>query len=96
MIPIDQCLHGHLYALDSRNLSCGVYCSDTNGFIGIREKYGELYLFEEFHWDTGPPHGTAKPLTLICECPIKLNEIFVHLTPGLFEWLSVRGETHGD
>jgi len=29
--------------------------------IGIREKFGNEFLFEEFHWDTGPPFGTVNP-----------------------------------
>jgi hypothetical protein len=25
------------------------------------EKFGEVYLFDEYHWDTGEPFGTAVP-----------------------------------
>lgn len=61
MIPLDQCKHGFLYKINSRNLTFGVYNQKDKGFIGIREKFGDHYLFTEYHWDTGAPYGTVKP-----------------------------------
>jgi len=67
-IPIEDCIDGHVYKLLSRNLALGVYRSNkgTNrhgpGFIGIRLRFKNRYLFEEYHWDLGPPYGTANPL----------------------------------
>ena len=61
MISIDQCENRRLYKLDSRNLSYGVYRASSRGFIGIRTKFGDRFLFEEYHWDTGEPHGTVRP-----------------------------------
>ena len=61
-IPLEQCVHGKLYRISSRNLSLGVFNSKDNGFIGIREKFGNQYLFTEFHWDTGAPYGTVNPV----------------------------------
>ena len=60
-IPLDQCVKGHVYRMHSRNLDPGVFDGDR-GFVGVREKFNSRYLFTEFHWDTGPPHGTVKPL----------------------------------
>jgi len=60
-IPLDQCKHGYLYKIHSRNLGLGVFNSKDNGFIGIRTKFSSRYLFTEFHWDTGIPYGTVKP-----------------------------------
>ena len=57
-IPLDKCIDRHIYRIRSRNLDFGVYREATNGFIGIREKFGDLYLFEEYHWD----FGTVRPL----------------------------------
>ena len=34
-------------------------------------KFERRYLFTEFHWDTGPPYGTANPLECIKNCPIE-------------------------
>lgn len=61
-IPLDRCKHGFLYRLDSRNLRYGVFNEKTKGFSGIRRKFDMVFLFEEYHWDTGEPYGTAKPL----------------------------------
>lgn len=62
MIPLTQCRHRYLYRIGSRNLSLGVFDRGQNGFVGIREKFDDLYLFVEYHWDCGPPYGTVNPL----------------------------------
>lgn len=59
-----DCQTGGFYRLDSRNLVSGIW--NGHSFEGIREKFGTRYISEEDHWDDGPPHGTAKPLKLIC------------------------------
>lgn len=60
-IPLTECKPRRLYRLRSRNLSVGVF-DGKDGFIGIRVKFGNRFLDTEYHWDKGPPHGTAKPL----------------------------------
>jgi hypothetical protein len=60
-IKLKDCKDRTLYKIRARNSSYGVFNKDTNGFTGIREKFKIEYLFEEFHWDTGAPFGTAKP-----------------------------------
>jgi len=60
-IPLLMCDDRALYRIYSRNLSFGVFSKASRGFVGIREKFGDLYLFTEFHWDTGPPFGTVHP-----------------------------------
>ena len=37
-IPINDCRHGYLYRLYSRNLNLGVYRQEDQGFVGIRLK----------------------------------------------------------
>lgn len=64
-IPVADCIAGHVYTLWSRNLKLGVFRINHRfgpGFIGIRTKFGDRFLFEEYHWDSGPPYGTANPL----------------------------------
>ena len=61
-IPLDQCKNRHLYRINSRNLSVGIYSEPTKGFLGIRQKFDDFFVAEEYHYDTGVPHGTAKPL----------------------------------
>ena len=64
---------GRVYRIHSRNLITGVWVADTQGFIGIREKFGAEYLFEEYHWETGPPFGTASPITAL-DAWVPVNE----------------------
>lgn len=66
VIPLSECKQGVVYRLRSRNLVSGVFDGKT-GSIGIREKFGFRYLDTEYHWETGPPHGTASPLEAIGE-----------------------------
>ncbi len=70
MIQLTECKHGYLYKIYSRNLTQGVFNKNTKGFVGIRDKFGREYLFTEFHWDTGAPFGTVKPIELIEKCPV--------------------------
>lgn len=69
MIPLDRCKDGVVYEIRSRNLVVGVFVKDTGGFIGIREKFGSLYLFMEYHHDTGAPFGTVRPLKKLGMAP---------------------------
>jgi hypothetical protein len=83
-IPLNDCKHGTVYRLTSRNLICGVFNEKTKGFVGLREKFDRIFLFTEFHWDTGPPFGTAKPQKELILCPI---EELSENNKELFEWL---------
>lgn len=93
-IPLDKCKNRWLYRIASRNLKAGVFRKDKNGFVGIREKFGLEFLFVEFHWDTGEPHGTVKPLEQLKRCPIENLEEYQRDENGalennqpLFDWL---------
>jgi hypothetical protein len=68
-IPLSECKNGFIYRIHSRNLSIGVFNAKDNGFIGIRTKFGDQYLFTEYHWDTGTPYGTVKPKEIVGELP---------------------------
>jgi hypothetical protein len=68
-LPLEECKDGYLYRIKSRNLISGIYRAKTNGFVGVREKFGHEYLFEEYHWDTGAPFGTVKPIEEIEKAP---------------------------
>ena len=86
MIPMNECKNGGLYKIDSRNLAFGVYNEAQQGFVGIREKFGNEYLFTEFHWDTGEPFGTVCPQELLEMCP--LPDIREH--SDTFDWKTKR------
>ena len=61
-IPATQCKDNYIYLLDARNMSYGKYDAKDARFVGIRHKFGDEFLDSEYHFDTGEPHGTAKPL----------------------------------
>lgn len=61
IIPLSECEDRRVYRIHSRNLKFGAFDVRKGGFVGIREKFGERYLFVEFHHDTGPPFGTVRP-----------------------------------
>jgi hypothetical protein len=71
MIPLEDCKHGYVYKIHSRNLLLGVFDSGKKGFVGIREKFGHEYLFCEYHRDTGAPYGTVSPEMEIEKCPLE-------------------------
>jgi len=73
-IPLANCVVGNAYLIRSRNLRVGV-CRSTHpqngGFIGIREKFDSLFLFTEFHRDTGSALGTVLTLEDLGPCPVR-------------------------
>lgn len=68
-IKLEDCKHGFVYFIHSRNLKLGVFNKKSNGFIGIRTKFNDRYLFTEYHWDFCSTYGTVKPIKLIMQVP---------------------------
>jgi hypothetical protein len=75
MIPIEELKVGTVYKLNSRNLSVGVF-TKNKGFIGIRLKFGNRFLFEEYEYSTSVHYGTATAIEELGEIPsnIKIAE----------------------
>jgi hypothetical protein len=57
-----------LYRLYSRNLDLGVW-DGKEGFIGIRTKFGERFLFKEIHFDLSQSFGTVRPVEMTDTVP---------------------------
>ena len=87
-IPLDKCQKGHIYRINSRNLGIGVF-DGKGGFIGIRQKFSDRYLFTEMHWDTSADYGTVKPLEEIGILPdsIPVTETHIEENTALFKLL---------
>lgn len=64
-IPLDECVDRDIYEIRARNFTIGVFSAESKGFIGIREKLGDRYLFTEYHYDYSSTTGTALPLRMI-------------------------------
>lgn len=73
VIPLSSCQHGHLYRLRARYLVSGVFNRDLFGFIGIRAKDGQPFLFTEHHVEFGQGAGTASPLEDLDTAPAQLD-----------------------
>lgn len=80
-IKIDQCKNGYVYKILARNGIFGIYNSLDYSFTLSRFKFSSNYLFDEYHWDTGEPFGTVKPIEEIEKLPENMdeNEILVYL-----------------
>ena len=83
-LSLDECIDGGLYRLYGRNFQLGVYTKRHQGFIGIRHKFSFEFLDLEFHWDTGAPYGTVKPITYLEKCPLDNIE---EKNNDLLKWL---------
>lgn len=83
-----------LYLVHARNFSLGVYQANKQAFDGIRYKFGDRFIDTEYHWDTGEPHGTAKPYRLLEQyvCPAELLK--EDASDNLFQYLDLMREKY--
>jgi len=96
-IPLEECKDRHLYHIKARNFRLGIYDEAQKEFIGIRTKFGSRYLAGEYHWDTGPPHGTVKPIALLEASPFeRVTDIPRECSDhdGTFAWLEQKASEY--
>lgn len=67
-IKMDALLPYGLYKIEARNASYGIWLPMESGFAISRIKFGDNFLFVEFHWDC-LAFATAKPINLIERSP---------------------------
>ena len=91
-IKIEDCIHGGMYKVMCRNFDYGVFNKEDCSFIGIRTKFKFTFLFSEYHWDTGPPFGTVKPIKFIKECDLPEHFISDHETVIITQEMIDRGD----
>jgi hypothetical protein len=84
-IRMSECVDRHVYRLRSRNLVLGVYRAATGGFIGLRQKFDETFLFEEYHEERDRRVGTAHPLEDVGILPYDI--VCGTSDPALGSWL---------
>lgn len=81
-LPMSELREGALYIIDARNAHLGVWQESESGFQiarplfeprpeGRRMKWYHRghYPFVEYHWDTGEPLGTVRPLVFVENVP---------------------------
>jgi len=67
---------GGTYRIIARNADIGIWMLRIRGFLILRTKFSDTFLFVEYHWDTGEPHGTVKPLAFIEDSPFQLSVLY--------------------
>ena len=61
------------YSIYARNAYVGIWLPEVQGFLISRYKMNPVpFLCVEYHWDTGEPYGTAKPLRPLEVCPLPI------------------------
>lgn len=74
-IELKQCKNLYLYRILARNGNFGIFIKERNTFILSRQKFGSNYPFEEYHYDTGPPFGTVRPIEEIELSPFTQKDL---------------------
>lgn len=81
-LPMPELRDGALYVIDARNTHLGVWQESESGFQIARPLFEPRpegrrmvwhhrghYPFVEYHWDTGEPLGTVRPLVFVKDVP---------------------------
>jgi hypothetical protein len=73
-ISLEKCKDGFVYKILARNGTVGVFNKVDSSFTLSRHKFSSNFLFDEFHWDTGEPYGTVKPIKELEQAPVLHDE----------------------
>lgn len=77
-IKIPDLKDGYLYRILARNAGLGIWFKEQNAFTISRHKFGDNFLFEEYHWDN-ESFATAKPIEELEESPFQPSRDFVYM-----------------
>jgi hypothetical protein len=70
-LPLDQMRDRFVYLIHARNSYIGIWIAEEKGLLLLRQKFYQLFLDVEYHWDKGAPFGTAKPFIQLCDPVIR-------------------------
>jgi hypothetical protein len=84
-IKMQNLKEGYLYRINARNARYGIWIPEHQAFATSRIKFGDNFIFEEFHWDC-ESFATAKPLEELEKSPFTLK----HLEETIFKRNGVR------
>lgn len=75
-LRIDELKDNHSYKIYARNAYVGIWIKNEKAFMISRYTASHHpHLFYEYHWDTGQPLGTVKPLQLLEFNPFQIKKI---------------------
>jgi len=74
-IRINKLIDGGLYYIEARNSSYGIWLYEELGFVIRRQKMNNIFLFVEYHFDTGWPFGTVYPKIFLEKCPFTMDAL---------------------
>jgi hypothetical protein len=69
-LPMHELVDTATYIIHARNAKVGIWIYKEGGFLIRRQKFGDIFLFVEYHWDM-PTFPTARPIQLIEMSPFK-------------------------
>jgi hypothetical protein len=72
-IKIPDLKDGYLYRIIARNAGYGIWRAKTKGFTISRIKFGDNFVFEEYHYDC-EAFATAQPIEEIEKSPFDTEE----------------------
>lgn len=74
-IKVEDLEPGWLYHIHARNAHYGIWKQDNLSFTIRRKKFGAIYTFDEFHWDTSESFGTVKPFKKLELSPFSQDDL---------------------
>lgn len=78
-IKIADLKDGHLYKIIARNASYGIWIARRQAFAISRIKFGDNFIFEEYHYDC-ESFATAQPTEELEEAPFGSENIEIKYT----------------
>jgi hypothetical protein len=78
-----------LYEIEARNGKYGIWIAKENGFFLSRHKFGDNFMFMEYHWDF-PEWATAMPIRFIEQSPFEESDF------DFVEKINSQGYTYKD
>jgi len=73
-IKIEDLKDGWLYKIIARNASDGIWKAKSQGFIISRFKFGNNFIFEEYHYDC-EEFATAQPIEEVEQSPFNTKDL---------------------
>jgi hypothetical protein len=67
-LKMDQLQPFNLYRIEARNAAYGIWLPEQKGFAISRNKFGDNFVFVEYHWDC-EAFATARPIRVIEKSP---------------------------